>query len=124
MGYKMTRHDRWAKTRSQDLTGGVVTKTATYQTTGLELGDQSTLRLDCIVTAHAGTSPTLDVKIQTSPDNSTWTDIPSAAFSQYANANGSKHLVCNGLDRFVRAYVTIGGSAGQSFTFSVTGESA
>lgn len=73
--------------------------------------------------AGAGTAPTLDVKLQDSPDGTTgWADITGAAFAQVTDAGPSLQDLGLGIDRqdlFIRAVATITGSAGQSFTFSV-----
>lgn len=120
MGYKMTANDRWAKTRAQTLQASVV-KTVTFNSTGVELGDQSTLRLTLAITAASGTTPTLNAKIQTSVDNATWVDVPSGAFAQLT-AVSTARLVVSALDRFVRVVATIAGTT-PSFTYSVSGES-
>ncbi len=70
----------------------------------------------------SGTAPTLDVKLQDSPDGTTgWADI-GAAFAQVTDAAASLQSIGVPIDRqdvFIRAVATITGSAGQSFTFSV-----
>lgn len=95
-------------------------------------------------TAHAGTSPTLDVKIQTSVDGINWDDI--GAFAQLAASDtrrymyincmvvsaSPEHLEADGtlaaatvrqgpVGQMIRAKYVIGGSAGQSVTFSLKG---
>lgn len=84
----------------------------------VELGDCSTARLNLAVTAKAGTSPTLDVKVQTSPDNSTWTDV-GAAFTQATDVTTQRKIL-SGLDRFVRGVATIA-SVASAVTKSGTG---
>ncbi len=73
-------------------------------------------------TVGAGTAPTLDVKLQDSPDGTTgWADI-GVAFAQVTDAAASLQdiaLPIDRQDRFIRGVATITGSAGQSFTFSV-----
>lgn len=96
--------------------GTVLTATTTFVK---ELGDRGTARLDLVTTAVSGTSPTLDVAISTSPDGVTYTAV--ASFAQ-VTAAGSLHKVFSGLDRFVRAVCTLGGSAGPSVTFGLDGE--
>ncbi len=104
-----------------------VTKTATFTGAAVEVGDASTLRASLSVTAHAGTTPTLDVKVQTSHDGSTnWTECTAngaatAAFAQVTTANGTTSLIVTGLDRFVRVVATIGGTT-PSYTYSVSAE--
>jgi len=94
-------------------------ETATGSSAGVELGDKSTVRLDLAVTAASGTSPTLDITIEASPDNSTWTSV--GTFTQ-ATGVTTQHKVFTGLDRYVRSRRTIGGTGSPSFTYSITGE--
>lgn len=70
-------------------------------------------------TAKTGTAPTLDVKIQDSEDNSTFTDVVS--FTQVSNtATGSERKAVTGpLRRYIRANWTIGGSNTPGQTFKV-----
>lgn len=66
----------------------------------------------------SGTTPTLDVKIQESSDNVTFTDITGATFTQVTatGANQEIHFVTS--KRYVRAVATIGGTT-PSFSFGV-----
>lgn len=93
-------------------------RTATYTATGVAIGDKGTLRLLLDVTAASGTSPTIDVAVQTSYDNSTWRAV--ASFAQLTAA-GSERKSFTGIDRYARIVATIGGTT-PSFTFSVSGE--
>lgn len=117
MGY----HDsngRYVNTRGLTLVSGTISATAA--STGVELGDRSAIRLDLVITGSpAGTNPTLDVAVQTSPDNSTWTTV--ASFAQQTAA-GSTHKVFGPLDRWVRVSETIGGTGGPSFVRTISGE--
>ncbi len=72
------------------------------------------------VGAVSGTSPTLDVKIQESADNSTFTDISGATFTQITAADKSATLRVNlaGKKRYLRAVATIAGTS-PSFTGGV-----
>ncbi len=71
------------------------------------------------VTAHAGTSPTLDVKFQDSPDNgTTWYDIDDAALTQVTTTNGQQRLVVNNAGPKCRAVVAVGGTS-PSYTFAL-----
>jgi hypothetical protein len=62
----------------------------------------------------SGTSPTLAVRLQDSPDNSTFTDIPGAVFTTVTASNNTQVLRLRELNvaraRFVRAVATIGGT--------------
>lgn len=68
------------------------------------------------VTAVSGTSPTLDVTIQHSPDNSTWADLVS--FSQTTASTSERVTVSGSVDRYVRESHTIGGTS-PNFTYTV-----
>lgn len=59
----------------------------------------------------AGTSPTLDVKLQASYDGTNWADVPSGAFTQMT-ASGSTALRLNGPFGYkLRYHITNGGTA-------------
>jgi hypothetical protein len=96
-------------------------RTATGQTSGIDLqtydGDVVFL-LDSA--AGSGTSPTLDVTIEDSADNSSFAAISGAAFTQVTGTASAQKLVVNkdNARRYVRVKYTIGGSS-PSFTFSV-----
>ena len=67
------------------------------------------------VTAASGTTPTLDVKVQHSADNSTWADL--ATFTQVTSANGYERIAATGtVNRYIRAQFTLGGTS-PDFTF-------
>ena len=84
-----------------------------------EMGELTTLRLKLDVTAASGSSPTLDVTVETSPDGvNNWQTL--ATFAQKVAAS-SELNVFPGSDRFVRAKWAIGGGT-PSFTFSLLGE--
>ena len=65
----------------------------------------------------SGTGPTLNVKLQDSVDNSTFTDIAGAAFAQ-KTAPGTEELRVTGFRRYLKATATVGGTS-PSFTFGV-----
>lgn len=69
------------------------------------------------VGAASGTSPTLDVKLQDSDDNSSFSDVSGASFTQLTDT-GAEELRVTGFRRYVRAAATIGGTS-PSFTFGV-----
>lgn len=97
---------------------GTVT-TANGQTSGRAVGYIHTLRLDRVVTAASGTTPSLTVLIEHSPDNSTWSTHTTFTAATAAN---SEHKVLSGLDRYVRARWTVSGTT-PSFTWGLVGES-
>ena len=73
--------------------------------------------LTVAVTAFSGTSPTLDVRLEHSHDNSSWSTVGS--FAQKTGV-ASETKFFSGLDKFVRIAWTVGGTT-PSFTFSVSG---
>ncbi len=66
----------------------------------------------------SGTTPTLDVKMQESDDDTTYTDIPGATFNQVTAGNQRQVIRFLRSKAFCRAVATIGGTT-PSFTFSV-----
>ena len=117
MGYQMA-NGRYANTDPVSLFASAA-RTATVNGSAIELGGRCMARLDLKVTAASGTTPTLNVKVQHSPDGTTWTDV-GTAFTQATGAT-TEHKVVSGLDRFVRGVATIAGTT-PSFTFSLEGE--
>ncbi len=98
-------------------------RTASGGTTGgwVNIGDARDVVTSLVITAFAGTTPTLVVKLQTSVDatDANAVDIPSGAFASQ-NTTGVVLLpAVTTFHGYVRAVWTITGSAGQSFTFSV-----
>jgi len=116
MGYT-TGNGRYANTIPVNLVTG--TLSATTSSASIELGDRNHLRLDLVISAATGTSPTLDVAVQSSPDNSTWTTV--ASFAQQTGA-ATVHKLFGPIDRFVRVTETIGGTGSPTFTRTITGE--
>jgi len=67
-----------------------------------------------------GTSPTLDITLEESADNSTFTAISGAALTQITASNGRQVVTFyNRAQRYVRAVATIAGTS-PSFPSSVT----
>jgi len=96
-------------------------RTATANGTGVDLQDYVNvggrqMKAYLNVGAKSGTSPTLTVKMQDSTDNSTFTDISGATFTQ-ATTTTTEEIHFQTTNRYVRAVATIGGSS-PSFTFS------
>lgn len=98
-------------------------RTATANGTGVDLqgyinpgGRQMKAYLN--VGTVSGTSPTLDVKMQESDDNSVFTDIAGATFAQ-KTAQGAEEIHFKTNKRYVRAAATIAGTT-PSFTFDTT----
>lgn len=116
MGY-MTTANRWADTLDVAIESASA-KTITGVSAGVEIADRGVARLLLNVTAASGTTPTLNVTMQTSSDNATWRSL--GTFAQ-KTAAGSERLSFNGLDKFVRASWVIAGTT-PSFTFSISGD--
>jgi hypothetical protein len=100
-----------------------VARTATANSTGVDIQqivDQIAIVIDSA--AGTGTSPTLDVKIQESSDNSTFTDISGLAFTQITTSASVQKIVLNkgATKRYIRVVSTITGTT-PSFSYSVKG---
>jgi hypothetical protein len=90
-----------------------------------ELGDRATLRVVATVTAKTGTSPTLDLTVQTSRDGVTW--YTAGTFAQFDDPDVSSPVLarqCFAIDRFVRLSWAIGGSSTPGLTFGAIAEAA
>lgn len=88
-------------------------ETATVNGVGIDLRDSQFNPFTAFLTVGAvsGTSPTLNVKIQESDDDSTYSDITGATFAQVTAANAEEAiLVKNRSKRYVRAVATIAGT--------------
>lgn len=59
----------------------------------------------------AGTSPTMDAKIQESTDGTTWTDVTGGAFTQVTTSNQLQVLPFKPTKRYVRSTGTVGGTS-------------
>lgn len=68
------------------------------------------------VTAASGTTPTLDVKIQHSADDSVWADL--ITFTQATAATSERKTVTGTVNRYTREVHTLGGTS-PSFTYAV-----
>ena len=105
-------------THSEGASGGTHTSDA-FLIEGVF--DAESLAFFLYASKKAGTSPTLDVKIQTSPDNSNWVDT-GVTFTQVTTSTAStevKMLSTNGLCPYIRAVCTIGGTGTPSYSMKV-----
>ncbi len=99
-------------------------RTSTLTGTGIDVLEYEGVALVLLNTsAGTGTSPTLDVKLQHSDDNTTFADVTSGAFSQVtevAGTAGVKVMKVNvsDLKRYLRVVGTITGTT-PSFDFGV-----
>lgn len=96
-------------------------ETATGSSAGVELADKGTVRLTLAVTAASGTTPTLDITIETSSDNGVSDSWRSLGTFTQATGTTTAYKSFGGCDRYVRSRRTIGGTT-PSFTYSITGE--
>jgi len=92
-----------------------VRRTASANGGGVDMRDYvGKVKVILASSAGGGVDHTLDVKLQDSPDNSTFTDITGAAFTQITNAADlTEDLGINidGAARYIRAVVTIAGTS-------------
>ena len=99
------------------------TQTASVNSTAINTGGYNGFVAHLNVTAHSGTTPTLDIKFQDSPDGgTTWFDIASGAFTQVTTVDGKSRLVVSNVAAKVRAVATLGGTTpSYTFTLDVSG---
>jgi hypothetical protein len=71
------------------------------------------------VTAVSGSTKTLDVVLQTSPDNSTWTSIASSAITQMTAAGSAQALAAID-DDYVQVLATVAGTGTPIVTCQVS----
>lgn len=119
MGY-VNSAGRFVKSDSLTL-HALGAETATGTSTGVEVA-KGTVRLALVITAVSGTSPTLDITIETSSDNGVtdaWRSM--GTFAQQTATTTGVWKTLSGADRYVRSRRTIGGTT-PSFTYSITGE--
>lgn len=90
-------------------------RTATEASPGFDSERQSNASFFLNVTAASGTTPTLDLTIQDSPDGVTWYN--RQAFTQVTGATTQSQRI-EYFGRFLRVNAVIGGTT-PSFTFSV-----
>lgn len=100
-------------------------KTATVTTSGADTTGFHHALLLVDMGAVSGTSPTLDIKLQESDDDSSYSDISGAALAQIVAAGANKayeiDVVLQGQytrKKYLRAVGTIGGTT-PSFTFGM-----
>lgn len=104
------------KTKVATVLNGTFTTTGNGTTTPFSLSNAIVAYLN--VTAASGTTPSLTVKFQDSPDGVTFYDIASGAFTAVTAAGTSRIVLPAGVGPFVRAVYTISGTT-PSFTANV-----
>ena len=110
-------------------------KTATFNGADFTNEGRRGIKLFLDITVKAGTSPTLNIKLQAKDALSAkYFDLPGAAFAEKTTVTTAQLIVYPGvaetanesvsdvLPTTYRFVATIGGSAGQSFTFSLGAE--
>jgi hypothetical protein len=107
-------HAQDHKTRVISFQSSGLKTAATSQTSAFDVSSYNEGQIFVDVTVEAGTS-TLDIIIQTSPDNVTW--YTHTTMSQITATGQTRQAITN-FGNYIRIYYTVGGT---SFTFSVTG---
>jgi hypothetical protein len=103
-------------TTIRKVADGAVTATAT--SAKVNAGGFSSAKAYLNITAASGTTPTLVVKFQDSPNGvDSWVDVATGAFSSQ-NATGTNSLVLSNVGPFLRAVQTVGGTT-PSFTYDL-----
>ena len=101
---------------------GAAARTASANGTGVDALDyEGKAQVILTSTAGTGTSPTLAMKLQDSDDNSSFSDVAGATFTQVTNAAAAMEGIgvdLNATKRYLRAVATIGGTS-PSFTCAV-----
>lgn len=92
-------------------------ETATTQSSAILAAEYSEGIAYLSSAAGTGTSPTLDIKLQTSYDGSTWFDHGSA-FTQVTTSTSNQVLKFTNYGKYIRFVYTIGGTT-PSFTFTL-----
>ena len=95
-----------------------VARTASVDSDWVDLEDRSASDFVLDSAAGTGTTPTLDVKIQHSIDQSVIFDVASGSFTQVTTVASTQRLALKDLMRYVRARTTIGGTT-PSFNFGI-----
>jgi hypothetical protein len=95
-------------------------KTATGNSGWLNAEDIQALSLTLDCTARSGTTPTLDVSVETAEDSSGTRSRTVGSFTQ-VTATGTQRKSFGPLDRYYRVVWTIGGTT-PSFTISIAGD--
>lgn len=97
------------------------TLTASANETGVDVKDFiGTAAVILDAAAGTGTTPTDAIKLQSSPDNATWTDVAGGAFTGLTTVASQQRLNVNidANDRYLRVVDTIAGTT-PSYTRSV-----
>ncbi len=93
--------------------------TTTQASKPVNLVNGSRLAAFLRVSAKSGTNPTLNVKIQDSPDGENWFDIASGAFTEATNTGAFRLGLAGPFGDYVRGHATIGGTDTPTFTYEL-----
>ena len=106
---------------TQTSVSAIAARTSTVTATGVDVrGYKGGLVVQQLVGVVSGTTPTLDGKLQQSSDNSTWSDISGATFTQVTATDSFQKI---GVDvrltgGYIRYVGTIAGTT-PSFTMGI-----
>jgi hypothetical protein len=106
---------------TQTSVSAIAARTSTVTATGIDISSyKGGLVVQQLVGVVSGTSPTLNGKLQSSPDNSTWTDIAGATFAQVTATDSFLKIgvQVTAAAKFIRYVGTIAGTT-PSFTMGV-----
>lgn len=106
---------------TQTSVSAIAARTATVTATGIDVSAyKGSLVVQQLVGVVSGTSPTLNGKLQSSPDNSAWTDIDGATFTQVTASDSFQKIAVNVREgaKYLRYVGTIAGTT-PSFTMGV-----
>lgn len=107
---------------AQELTNNLAVTATGLKGSSVDLNDYdgSAKIIVQIGAATAGSSPTMDVKIQDSADNSSFADVTGATVAQVTTValTASIGLAPRTYRRYVKLYATIGGTSSPSFPIS------
>lgn len=106
---------------TQTSVSAIAARTATVTSTGIDIsGYNGGIIVQQLVGVVSGTTPTLDGKLQSSPDNSTWSDISGATFTQVTATDNFQKIGIQvpAAARYLRYVGTIAGTT-PSFTMGV-----
>lgn len=107
---------------TQTSVSGIASRTSTVTATGVDIsGYRGGLIVEQLVGVVSGTNPTLNGKLQGSPDNTNWTDITGATFSQVTATDSFQKIGVDvrAVGKYLRYVGTIAADANPNFTMGV-----
>lgn len=87
--------------------------TASADSDGVDISDYiGTLKIMNSINAVSGTTPTYNAKIQTSDDDSTYTDVTGAAFTEVTTTDGFQEVKVDtrAVGKYIRISETLAGT--------------